>query len=110
MAADITALKDLELIDRARSGDRDAFAELYRREAPGAWRLALAVTRSPIHASRAVAAAFATVLGNDGPAPDRAPPLRHQMLRATRELSLAAADLPSVVGSTGMADSALRSD
>ncbi len=82
---DIVLLHERVLVDRARHGDRTAFAELYRREAPAAWRLALAVSRQPRLARPAVASAFAGVLAENGRSrPDRDLGLRTQILTATR--------------------------
>lgn len=78
---------DRVLVDRARHGDESAFDELYRRLAPPAWRLALAVTRDPAVAGGAVADAFATTLAGSGH--PIAVPVRAQLLLAVRQ---AAAD------------------
>lgn len=50
-----TTSTDRELQEAAGRGDRAAFAELHRRHAPLAWRLALAVTGDPDRATTAVA-------------------------------------------------------
>jgi RNA polymerase sigma-70 factor (ECF subfamily) len=49
---------DLELHQRLRSGSRDAFEELYRRYAPGAYGLALRVTGQDLLAQEVVHDAF----------------------------------------------------
>src|SRR5436190_11038136 len=49
---------DLELHERLRSGSRDAFEELYRRYAPGAYGLALRVTGQDLLAQEVVHDAF----------------------------------------------------
>jgi RNA polymerase sigma factor (sigma-70 family) len=49
---------DLELHERLRSGSRDAFEELYRRYAPGAYGLALRVTGQELLAQEVVHDAF----------------------------------------------------
>jgi RNA polymerase sigma factor (sigma-70 family) len=55
-------LTDAELVDRVGAGDDQAFDELYRRHADGAWRMAQAVTGNAHDAADAVAEAFARVL------------------------------------------------
>jgi len=49
---------DLELHEQLRSGSRDAFEELYRRYAPGAYGLALRVTGQELLAQEVVHDAF----------------------------------------------------
>jgi RNA polymerase sigma-70 factor (ECF subfamily) len=49
---------DLDLHERLRSGSRDAFEELYRRYAPGAYGLALRVTGQELLAQEVVHDAF----------------------------------------------------
>ena len=49
---------DLDLHERLRSGSRDAFEELYRRYAPGAYGLALRVTGQDLLAQEVVHDAF----------------------------------------------------
>lgn len=100
MAADPSSTRDRELVQRSRGGDGDAFAELYRRYAPGAWRLAVAVNRTPHRARAAVADAFARVLGGDAPV-DTGRALRPQILAATRS---AATDVEENRGGTAIAD------
>ena len=80
---------ELSLVERARDGDHDAFVELYRQDAPPAWRLALALHRDPADAAEAVTDAFRRALA----------PLRHgattsdlpfriRLLTATRHAAL----------------------
>lgn len=89
-ARDLRLVTDRALGDNARRGDRAAFDELYRRHAPAAWRLALAVARHPDAARAAVASAFALTLGRVGELEHRGDErLRIAILRATRR---AAAD------------------
>lgn len=49
------------LVTRAEAGDERAFDELYRRHAPNAWRLSLAVTRNPHDAADVMAESFAKI-------------------------------------------------
>lgn len=51
---DTSTATDEALSTAALKGDDDAFAELHRRHAPVAWRLALAITGDPDLAARAV--------------------------------------------------------
>jgi RNA polymerase sigma factor (sigma-70 family) len=55
-------LPDAELAQRAGAGDNPAFAELYRRHADAAWRLAYTVTNNRDDAADAVSDAFTRVL------------------------------------------------
>lgn len=75
-------LQDETLADQARDGSRGAFEELYRRLAPTAWRLALAVTRDPALAAGAVASGFASTLSRPPAATNTT--VRSQLLAATR--------------------------
>jgi len=58
---DTTTATDQALVTAAGKGDEAAFAELHRRHAPLAWRLALAITGDPDLAARAVADGTGTV-------------------------------------------------
>jgi RNA polymerase sigma factor (sigma-70 family) len=53
---------DADLAQRAAAGDNPAFAELYRRHADAAWRLAYTVTNNRDDAADAVSDAFTRVL------------------------------------------------
>jgi DNA-directed RNA polymerase specialized sigma24 family protein len=88
MAADVGTTLEQDLIERARGGDRSAFVEIVRREVPAAWRLAVAVTRSPTSAGPAVARAIAKVVGAGAPGTDPRASLRPRILAATRQAAL----------------------
>ncbi len=60
--ADLSACQEGELIARSRSGDADAFGELYRRHIDVARRRARRLTRSVTDADEAVAEAFVRIL------------------------------------------------
>lgn len=53
--------KDATLVFRAEAGDEVSFEELYRRYAPGAWRLALAVVAEHTDAATVLCQSFAKV-------------------------------------------------
>lgn len=59
---DDAGASDAELLARVRSGDEDAYGELYRRHAEAARRLARRLTRSPAAADDLVGDGFAAVL------------------------------------------------
>lgn len=81
--------RELQVVDRARAGDHAAFVELYRQDAPPAWRLALALTADPDLAADAVAFAFARVLAPPKPGAARSEvPFRLRLLTATRHAVL----------------------
>jgi RNA polymerase sigma factor (sigma-70 family) len=61
-AARYGALSDRDVTDCVVVGEEGAFAELYRRHAESAWRVAYAVTGNPHDAADAVSEAFARVL------------------------------------------------
>lgn len=99
VATDGTDLaRELQLVERARGGDHNAFVHLYRQDAPPAWRLALALTADADRAADTVARAFARALGPPRPGELRSgDPFRTQLLRATHHVVVdrAAASLPS---------------
>jgi DNA-directed RNA polymerase specialized sigma24 family protein len=88
MGADIGLLQGPALADRARRGDARAFAELYRREGPRAWRFAQAVTADAARAEDAVADAFAKVLTPPTPGLESHAPIDQQLLAATRDAAI----------------------
>jgi DNA-directed RNA polymerase specialized sigma24 family protein len=76
---------ELALVERARQGDLDAFVQLYRQDAPPAWRLALALTADPERAAQAVAEGFRRTLAPVRGAGQRSEtPFRLRLLTATR--------------------------
>ncbi len=72
--ADEYIVSDPELITRVRTGDREAFGELYRRHAGAATILARQFARSPAESDDLVSESFARVLDNllAGKGPDTA--------------------------------------
>lgn len=78
---------ELELVERARDGDHDAFVALYRLHAAPAWRLALALTADGDRAADAVARAFARTLAPSTPGALRTEePYALRLLTATRQV------------------------
>lgn len=103
---------DNELVEASRQGRGAAFDELFRRHAPMAWRLALAITSDPDDGAEAVANAFCRVLVGPAPAElDPAPDpsrIRPVLLAATRMAAVEAlrrgaadARISRVPGSSG---------
>jgi DNA-directed RNA polymerase specialized sigma24 family protein len=86
---DSELLQDRVLAERARRGDRKAFDVLYRRHAPTAWRLALAVARRPVAAEAAVGTAFATTLAGRSNPDAATGTTRSRLLVATRHAAMA---------------------
>jgi DNA-directed RNA polymerase specialized sigma24 family protein len=83
---------EAQLVMRAQTGDRTAFAELYRRHAHPAWRLALAVGGSTAVAEQAVAQGFTAALRRlRRGTTTLALPFRLQVVRASAEAAAAAA-------------------
>lgn len=77
----------LGVVERARGGDHSAFVDLYRQDAPPAWRLALALTGDGDRAADAVARAFSRTLAPLPPgAAQSEVPCRQRLLTATREV------------------------
>jgi DNA-directed RNA polymerase specialized sigma24 family protein len=106
MPADPDLTLELRNVERARTGDHDAFVALYRQHAPLAWRLALALTADPELAADAVTTAFARALA---PLPAGAArsdvPFHLRLLTATRHAVLdAGTSSPSYI-SAGVASS-----
>lgn len=93
---DLDLLDDDALAARARDGDRGALDVLYRRHAPAAWGLALAVTREPVAAEAAVAAGFAGALARSESSASEA--ARSALLRATRRAAIDAVPAPATAG------------
>lgn len=89
---EIRLLQDRVLVDGARRGGADAFEELYRRHAGGAWRLALAVTPHQDVAGEALVHAFALTLAGPGALPTLAGGMRVPLLAATRNAAVDGAD------------------
>jgi len=80
---------DATLVKRAQRGDGAAFAELYRRHAQPAWRLAQAITRDSHDAADTVSEAFTRVFGamrRGTYSPDA--PFRLYLLTATRNAAI----------------------
>ncbi len=81
--------RELEAVELARQGGHAAFVELYRQDAPPAWRLALALTFDADRAAEAVADGFRRALapGRAGTA-QSALPFRLRLLTTTRQAAL----------------------
>jgi DNA-directed RNA polymerase specialized sigma24 family protein len=90
-------LSDRVLVERAGRGDQAAYDELYRRLAPGAWRLALCLTREPAMAAGAVATAFAATFGTAPPHPGTVS-ARARLLAAVRHAAVDPGLEPVAVG------------
>jgi RNA polymerase sigma factor (sigma-70 family) len=84
-----TDVSDAALVLAARAGQAQAFAELYRRHAEAAWRVALAVTGNPNDAADAVSESFARLIASirrDAPGPGAA--FRAYLLATTRNAAI----------------------
>jgi DNA-directed RNA polymerase specialized sigma24 family protein len=82
-------------VERARGGDHRAFVELYRQDAPPAWRLAVALTGDPRRAEDAVAEGFRRTLAPLRAALPRSEvAFRVRLLAATRHAVLDGAAAP----------------
>ena len=87
--ADGDPSQQLEAVERARQGSRDDFVQLYRQDAPPAWRLGLALTGDADRAADAVAEGFRRTLAPLRPsAPRTGTPFRLRLLTATRQAAL----------------------
>lgn len=85
----LASATDAALVAAARAGQGQAFAELYRRHAEAAWRVALSITHNPADAADAVSESFAKVLASiqrDAPGPGAA--FRPYLLAATRNAAI----------------------
>ncbi|MEX2293546.1 MAG: zf-HC2 domain-containing protein [Acidimicrobiales bacterium] len=100
---DLDLQPDDALVQSARTGDRRAFDELYRRHATASWGLALAVTRDPLAAETAVAGGFAHTLARAGHTEPGAstPRAGVALLRATRRAAIDATPAQVADGSGG---------
>jgi DNA-directed RNA polymerase specialized sigma24 family protein len=81
--------QELAAVEQARQGSHDAFVQLYRQDAPPAWRLGLALTGDADRAADAVAEGFRRTLAPlRASAPRSAVPFRLRLLTATRQAAL----------------------
>lgn len=84
--SDWAGLTDGELVISARDGRDGAFAELYRRHAGSAWRVAMAVASNEADAADVTSEAFTRVLARGGP--DDPAKFRPYLLRVVRNTAL----------------------
>jgi DNA-directed RNA polymerase specialized sigma24 family protein len=92
----MTGVDQLDTVNKARRGDRDAFVQVFEQHASAAWRLALAVRRAPAEAADAVAEGFGKVLGpTERTTSGRHSPVQLQLLAATRDAAIGRAALLS---------------
>jgi DNA-directed RNA polymerase specialized sigma24 family protein len=85
---DTSKATDEALTTAALKGDDDAFAELHRRHAPVAWRLALAITGDPDLAARAVVDGTGTLSASRRAGRSPARPHAVALAAATRNAAL----------------------
>src|SRR5580698_5079629 len=79
---------ETDLVRRAIAGNTHAFDELYRRHAPAAWRLGLAIAPDPAMATTAVAEGFVHALRVGRRQPVEAEPFRVDLIAGTYESAL----------------------